>query len=120
MAAAREWLEPRLAGIPEELAEAVRACLERVSAGVAPAWSVPETLAHAAADAFERVASGSQGREAALGLLAADASLTYAFEAAAELGADLQGLVDRIGLRGRLGRALSELASGPRSSAGGR
>lgn len=120
MAAAREWLEPRLAGVPPELAEAVRACLERISSVVSPGWSVPETLGHAAVDAFHQVLAGSQGREAAVRLLAADASLTYAFEAAAELGEDLEGLADRIGLRGRLGLGLSRLAPGAASPATGR
>ncbi|MFQ5678871.1 MAG: hypothetical protein ACE5HP_05370 [Gemmatimonadota bacterium] len=109
---ARAWLEPRLARVPAELAEAIRSSLEAAAPHVSPSSSVADTLALAALEGFDRVLAGTRGRESAVHLLAADASLTYAFEAAAELGEDLLRLADRVGPRGRLGRGLGKLAPG--------
>lgn len=115
------WLDPRLEGVPPALAAAVRDCVRRSAADVAAEGApeadsgrpdgVPDRLARAAIEEFERVVDddgGPTGRDAALRLLAADASLTYAFEAAADLGDDLLALSDRVGLRGRIGRELRE------------
>ncbi len=103
------WLEPRLAGAPAELAEAVRGLVrevEPVSDGVEPA--VPEILAAAALRGFDGVLGpGDPPRETALRLLAADAALTYAFEAAATLCMDVGELALRLGPRGELGRRLA-------------
>lgn len=74
--------------------------------------SVPDTLAWIAVRELDRVADAPRDREAALRLLAADASLTWAFEAAAELDEELEGLADRSGLRGRIGRLLGRTAGG--------
>lgn len=103
------WLEPRLSAAPEELAAAIRACVDRADAP--PSASVPDALAAAAVASLDRMMAGPHSREAALRLLAADAVLTYAFEAAAELGVDLDGLADRLGPRGALGRRLAEIAA---------
>lgn len=81
--------------------------------------AVPETLARAAVEEFERVGGGSADREAAVRLLAADACLTYAFEAAADLGADVPGLADAVGLQGRIGTRLAELMGEPGAAGGG-
>ena len=78
MAAAR-WLDARLDDTPAELADAVR----RLVVGGAGA-ATPAQMAECALAAFERVARGPQTRACALELLAADALLTYAFEAAAD------------------------------------
>ncbi len=104
----RTWLEPRLGAAPPELAAAIRDCLER--AAPAPERAVPDALARAAEETLARVAAEPQTREAAVRLLAADALLTYAFEAAAETGADLRALADRFGPAGALGRRLAALA----------
>ena len=100
-ASALAWLAPRLEGVPEELADRVRAL-------VAPAEDgpVPERLASAAVDELERLADAPQDRDAAVRLLAADAVLTWAFEAAADLGADVPALADATGLRGCIGELL--------------
>lgn len=79
------------------------------------AASVPDTLAWIAVRELERVGDAPRDREAAVRLLAADASLTWAFEAAAELDEELEGLADRAGLRGRIGRLLGR-SVGPGSS----
>lgn len=104
-----EWLRPRLERVPEELAGAVRDCVRRASGGEA----VPELLARAAVEEFDRVACRRDDREAAVRLLAADASLTYAFEAAAELDADVPELADAVGLQGRIGARLAEILGEP-------
>ena len=66
---------------------------------------VPDTLAAAALRGLDSVlAQEEPAREAALQLLAADASLTYAFEAAASIGTNVEKLALRIGPSGELGR----------------
>jgi len=98
------WLERRLAGIPPELAEAIG----RLCAG--PGCSTdPRAMAACALDTFERVGGRSQTRARALELLAADALLTYAFEAAADprAGGSAAGavrLAHELGPAGALGR----------------
>lgn len=114
--AAREvlaWLEPRLARVPDDLAERVRVVVGRAAPG-----PVPELLAGAGVEELERLADAPQDRDAAVRLLAADAALTWAFEAAAELGGDVPGLTDAMGLRGRIGRLLRERASPPAGGSG--
>lgn len=104
-----EWLEPRLGEAPEELAEAVRGLVSAVAADPhAGDLDVPDTLAAAALRGLDGVlANAEPAREAALQLLAADASLTYAFEAAASTGASIEELALRIGPSGELGRRLA-------------
>jgi len=76
---ARDWLAVRLDGTPPELAAAVRGLL--AASGREP---TAERMVEAAIDTFERVPAASQERAIAIDLLAADALLTYAFEAAAD------------------------------------
>lgn len=75
--------------------------------------SVPDTLAWIAVRELDRVADAPRDREAAVRLLAADACLTWAFEAAAGTDEELEGLADRAGLRGRIGRLLGRTGGGP-------
>jgi len=101
--AVETWLARRLDEIPADLALAVRRLLGRAS-GLTDAH-----MAEASIAGFERVASGAGDRDRALELLAADALLTYAFEAAADpaLGgsaARAAALADRFGPQGELGR----------------
>jgi hypothetical protein len=70
----------------------------------------PRALATAALAGFEEVVGGSGRRVEALRLLAADAALTYAFEAAAECGT-AAALAEWIGLRGELGARLASTGS---------
>jgi len=104
------WLAPRLAGAPTELAEAVLGLVgELAEDSEASGLNVPEALAAAAMLGFEGVLERFEPkREVALRLLAADAVLTYAFEAAASLGKDVNELAIRIGLSGELGSRLQE------------
>lgn len=96
------WLAQRLADVPPRLAAAVR---ELTQGGGADA------LADAALAAFERVASGGARRAGALDLLAADALLTYAFEAAAdvETGGSAAASLE---LAGRMGAEIQARLSG--------
>lgn len=96
------WLGRRLQEAPPELARAIRARVNgRLDDG-------EEGLVAAALDTLEAVAAGEGARGSALDLLAADAILTYAFEAAAdpELGgsaARALRLARRIGPNGWIG-----------------
>ena len=107
-----EWLEPRLEGAPPELAEAVRGLIRELDADSRLSdLDVPELLAAAALRGLDGVLGREEAdRKAALRLLAADASLTYAFEAAASLGTDAEELAIRMGPTGELGRRLGEQA----------
>lgn len=108
---AEAWIRRRAGSVPEELSREVQACLASVPPGSASCGQ-GERLAAAALRTLDDVAAGPGDREAALRLLAADASLTYAFEAAAELGEDVLALADGLGVRGALGDRLAEAGGG--------
>ena len=124
----RAWLKPRFRGVPTDLAAAVRAAVDReLEAGKANAEesadtadpagsteSVAGVLARAALRELDRV-TAMEDREAALALLAADAALTYSFEAALDHGSSPTSLAAAVGLRGALGRRL--VAAGSSSGA---
>lgn len=107
-----EWIEPRLQGAPPELAAAIRSLLgaEPERSGAEPPSGVPDVLVAAAIDGFDGVleppAPLPRSREVALRLLAADALLTYAFEAAADLDTGVDELAERIGPAGTFGALL--------------
>lgn len=96
MTDARRWVRERRPGAPPSLA----AAMDRVLAGMpASGGDVPEELAAAGLSALERVVGGPAGRASAPTLLAADALLTYACEAAAAEGVEtLERLVSGLGL----------------------
>lgn len=97
MGEAERWLRARLGGAPAPLLEAM------VEALPDPADGVPEALAEGALRLYQQVVRSTGGREDALPLLAADALLTHAFEAQAELDpAGLPALAERWSARGRL------------------
>lgn len=101
---AASWLEGRLAAVPPQLEEAIRSGLARhPDAG---GDTVGEQLARVGLAELDRVLARAEERENALGLLAADAILTYAFEAAAELGEDVGALADEVGPCGLIGDRL--------------
>lgn len=110
-----DWLERKLENVTGELAAAVRSCM----AHAPPTSDMPTRLAAAALAALGRVAGERGDRDVALELLAADAGLTYAFEAAAELEADVLALADRLGIRGELGRRLAEAVGASGKTGGG-
>jgi hypothetical protein len=109
-----EWLGPRLATAPPELAADLVALIE--STPDLDLEDPARALADAALAGLGQVAAGHGERSEALRLLAADAALTYAFEAAAELSRS-EELVAYIGLEGQLGRRLAERA--PRTTDAG-
>jgi hypothetical protein len=90
------WLEARRPVPPD----ALRVCLEAsvTDAERSPAAPLPDQLALLGRRVLARVAGRpAGGRELALELLAADAFITYAFEAQAELNATgLAALAERI------------------------
>lgn len=98
MSTAAEWLRARLPRAPEPL---VQRMIDALPAGDA---AVPDALAAGALALYEATVRGAGGREDALPLLAADALLTHAFEAQAELDpAGIGAFADRWGAAGRLG-----------------
>lgn len=100
MSVARKWLEDRLAQAPPTLLATMVSALPGTEATVA------DELGRAAIVLYERVAAGIGERRDALPLLAADALLTHAFEAAAE-GAgetEVEALAARWGVAGELNR----------------
>lgn len=112
-----EWLQPRLIAAPPELAAAIRELLVEAGVdGTGPETDVSEGLAAAALRGIDEVARDAApkrpARAPALRLLAADAALTYAFEAAADLGTDVVALAERLGPRGALGARLSGRSAG--------
>jgi hypothetical protein len=107
------WLNPRLEDAPSELAADVRE-LVCAAGGIGPeemGEAVADLLVRAALRGLEEVVEGLGQRESALRLLSADAALTYAFEAAADLGADVESLCGRLGPGGEFGRRLSRPTS---------
>jgi hypothetical protein len=82
---AAAWLDARTVDAPASL----RTRMTRALAGAPEkSDSLPHVLADAALAELERVLAHPSERPAAFDLLAADALLTYAFEAAAEQGGD--------------------------------
>jgi hypothetical protein len=99
MSAAQSWLRQRVPAAPAELLSTMIAALP------AEEGPLPDALAAGALALYARVAVGSGAREDALPLLAADALLTHAFEAQAEIDpAALEPLAARWGAAGALGR----------------
>jgi hypothetical protein len=78
------WLRGRRPAPPERLARRMEAALQAVDADD----DVSHALGNAAFACLQASLEAGPGRAAALDLLAADALLTYAWEAAAEEGAD--------------------------------
>ncbi|HEX5520123.1 MAG TPA: hypothetical protein VFX29_00445 [Longimicrobiaceae bacterium] len=91
-AAAERWLRERLPGAPPRLLEAMAAAVAEASGPEADAAAVPDALAEAALRLYREVLGGTGGRDDALPLLAADALLTHALQAQAEL--DPTGVAD--------------------------
>ncbi len=105
------WVEAKLRGVPEELADEIRLLV--LQDGPAAGRSrVAEALANAALRGLDGVVAREGDRGTALRLLAADAALTYAFQAAAELGEDVSALAERVGLGGELVQQVAHFAVG--------
>lgn len=102
----KNWLDRRLIEVPPRLAEAIRDLM-------APWYKLPPIsgMTEAALRGFESVVNNVGDRDSAIVLLAADALLTYAFEAAADpaLGGGATDAVEmarRIGPCGSIGALL--------------
>lgn len=78
------WLEPRIADAPESLRAQMLNAVQETS----PDAELPDLLANAAMLCLRRSLRAPADRASALDLLAADALLTHACEAAAENGVD--------------------------------
>jgi hypothetical protein len=87
MTAPDAWLEQREAGVPASLVARMR---HHLAGRTGP---LPDQLAHAGLDALRTALEAPDQRASAPDLLAADALLTAAFEAAAEEG---MAAVDRL------------------------
>ena len=103
------WLERHLIEVPPRLAEAIRDLM-------APWHRLPliSGMTKAALHGFESVVNNAGDRDSAIVLLAADALLTYAFEAATDpaLGGSANFTIDmarRIGPCGSIGILLEEV-----------
>src|SRR5687768_8220140 len=83
---ALQWIDRRDPPPPFELHRRLQRALERADAAAAD--SIPDALAEAAFDCLRSAVRLGDDRAAANDLLAADALLTYACEAAAETGVD--------------------------------
>lgn len=84
MSDALQWLTPRMSSAPDQLKQRMIAAIE----GVAPQNTIQDQLAEAALSCLKQALANGLRRESALQLLAADALLTHASEAAMEAGND--------------------------------
>ena len=109
---AERWLEGRLGEAPPELAAEIRTLVRAVAddSEDESGDAVALLLGRAGLSGLDEIVDGRGGRESALRLLAADAALTLAFEAGAELNGDVQVLCTWLGLRGKLGNRLTRNA----------
>jgi hypothetical protein len=85
MSEAAVWLTARITDAPDALRDRMLAALSEVSG----AEEIHEHLGQASALCLERAMAEQARRESAMDLLAADALLTHACEAAAEAGSDV-------------------------------
>jgi len=114
VSSAERWLAGRLEGAPPGLLDCMREALP------ADEVTVPEALASAAMRLLADVATSDGTRGQALPLLAADALLTHAFQAQAEIDvAGTAGLAERYGIRGALGEIADRLLDQDQNSADG-
>jgi len=92
------WLADRSPARPDALVLTMMQSVKALPAVVLePARTMADALGILGVAALAAVtAAGAEGPELALKLLAADAFVTYAFEAAAEEGVSVGALVDRL------------------------
>jgi len=95
--AVRAWLQSRTPAPPEALSRKLAQCLAAAADAMLAGDSVAEVAGRLGV-ATLRTAVDRQGasEKGAMDLLAADAFVTYAFEAAAEAGEDVPDLVRRL------------------------
>ena len=100
-ASLRAWLAAREPSPPQALATRLAECVDAAPEEVLAGDAGSEVLGALGAWLLEQAVHGRRGAyDAALDLLAADAFVTYAFEAASEEGADVadlaNGLLSRV------------------------
>jgi hypothetical protein len=101
---AERWIRGRLGAAPASLIERM------VEAVRGRDGAAAEAMADGAVELYAEVAAGAGGREDAFPLLAADALLTHAFQAQAELDPGrVPALAERIGASGLLGATASRV-----------
>jgi len=95
---AERWIRFRLPDAPPSLIDSMAAAVRDSDS------AIPDALADGAVALYARVATGAGGRGDAFPLLAADALLTHAFQAQAEVDPDgVATLAQRVGASGVLG-----------------
>ena len=93
----RSWLQSRKPAPPEALARQLAQCVDAAPDAALAGDSLAEVAGRLGVDTLRAVVQRQGGAyDAAMNLLVADAFVTYAFEAAAEGGEDLSGLVGRL------------------------
>jgi hypothetical protein len=96
-ASLRSWLETRDPAPPADLASKLAECAESAPDAVFAGASLAEVLGGLGTWLLRPVVAGRKpAYDTALDLLAADAFVTYAFEAAAEEGGDVTGLATEL------------------------
>ena len=92
-AGVKVWLQGRKPEPPADLATKLAQCVDAAPDSVLAGESLPVVVG---ALGTWLVQSVVEGQKTALDLLAADAFVTYAFEAASEEGADVTGLANQL------------------------
>ncbi len=96
-ASVRSWLQSRQPAPPAELAAKLAQCVDAAPEAVLAGGSVAEVMGALGTWLLDSVVEGRRtGHDTALDLLAADAFVTYAFEAASEEAADVAVLATRL------------------------
>jgi len=93
----KSWLGAREPAPPADLAARLLECVDAAPEAVLAGDSGPEVLGALGTWLLQAVVERQRtAYDAALDLLAADAFVTYAFEAASEEGTDVTGLANRL------------------------
>jgi hypothetical protein len=96
-ASVKAWLEEREPEPPAELAAQLARCVDAAPEAVLAGGSVAEVIGALGTWLLQSVVERQRtAHDAAMQLLAADAFVTYAFEAASEEGTDVTDLATRL------------------------
>ncbi|MGA2384109.1 MAG: hypothetical protein ABSG61_11825 [Gemmatimonadales bacterium] len=96
-ASVKAWLHFREPEPPADLAAKLAQCVDSAPEAVLAGASLPEVIGALGTWLLDSVVEGQgTGHDTALDLLAADAFVTYAFEAASEEGTDVAGLANQL------------------------
>jgi len=96
-ASIRAWLAARQPEPPADLAAKLAQCVDAAPEAVLAGGSVPEVIGALGTWLLQSVVERQRtAHDTAMDLLAADAFVTYAFEAASEEGTDVTGLANQL------------------------